>query len=190
MPFPNLAVSAMTILAMAAFPTNLKAQTTSARKTFPLASSAFASGSTIPRQYTCSGADQSPELHWGDSSAHGTVPAGTVTFALVMDDPDAPSGTWVHWTVWNIPASVHELGENFPRQADQLDGTRQGRNDFGKIGYNGPCPPPGKTHRYFFRLYAVDTKLDLPAGATRAELDSALKGHVLADAEYMGSYRR
>ncbi len=160
------------------------------QKELQLASSAFASGSAIPPQYTCSGADQSPALHWGDPSAHGTLPAGTVTLALIVDDPDAPSGTWVHWTAWNIPAGAHGLAESFPRQAERPDGTRQGRNDFGKVGYNGPCPPPGKAHRYFFRLYAVDVKLDLPAGATRAELDSALKGHVLAEAEYLGTYRR
>ncbi len=186
----NLVVSAMIIPVVALAPLSLKVQGASMQKELQLATSAFAPGSAIPPQYTCSGADQSPELHWGNPSWHGTLPAGTVTFALIVDDPDAPSGTWVHWTAWNIPASAHGLAESFPRQAERPDGTRQGRNDFGKIGYNGPCPPPGKTHRYFFRLYAVDRKLDLPAGATRSELDSALRGHVLAEAEYMGTYRR
>jgi Raf kinase inhibitor-like YbhB/YbcL family protein len=113
-----------------------------------------------------------------------------MTFALVMHDPDAPVGDWVHWVAWNIPASSRGMDENFPRQEQLTNGTRQGRNSFGKSGYNGPCPPPGTAHRYFFRVYALDTKLDLQAGATRADLDSALKGHILAEAEFMGTYRR
>jgi hypothetical protein len=157
---------------------------TSSRMKFQSTSSAFASGSAIPREYSCEAADQSPNLQWSEA------PAETVTFALIMDDPDAPSGDWVHWVVWNIPATSHGIAENFPRQEQLTDGTRQGRNSFGKVGYNGPCPPPGKTHRYFFHVYAVATKLYLPPGASRAELDSALKGHVLAEAEYMGTYRR
>jgi len=150
-------------------------------KAFQLKADAFDAGAPIPRQYTCDGADQSPHLHWTDP------PAGTVSVALVMDDPDAPSGVWVHWVAWNI-VSTHGVAENFPKQSEVPPGTRQGRNSFGKVGYNGPCPPQGQTHRYFFRVYAVDSKLDLPAGASRAELDSALKGHVLAEAEYMGTY--
>ncbi len=183
---------ALGVFVMTAYlpPQDMNSQPKSAQKSFQLVSSGFASGAAIPRQYTCDGADQAPELHWGDPPVHGDVPAGTVTFALVMDDPDAPSGTWVHWIVWNIASGEHGLTANFPRLGDRPNGTRQGRNDFGKIGYNGPCPPPGKTHRYFFRVYAVDTKLELPPGATRAELDAALKGHVLAEAEYMGTYRR
>ncbi len=164
-------------------PEDMNAQSTSAQKSFQLDSSGFKYGATIPRQFACDGEDVSPHLHWSDP------PAGTVTYALVMDDPDAPSGTWVHWVIWNIGGG-HGVVENFPRTSELPEGARQGRNDFGKIGYNGPCPPPGKTHRYFFRVYAVDIKLDLPAGATRAKLDSALKGHILAEAEYMGTYRR
>ena len=153
-------------------------------KAFQLASKDFQAGAAVPRQHTCEGADQSPELHWSDA------PAGALTFALVVNDPDAPVGDWVHWVAWNIPSPEHEMAANFPRQEQTANGTRQGRNDFRKIGYNGPCPPPGKTHRYFFRLYALDTKLDLQPGATRAQLDAAMQGHILAKAEYMGTYRR
>jgi len=151
---------------------------------FQLTSSAFASGATIPDPYTCKGADQSPALQWSGA------PQGTVTFAVVMHDPDALVGDWVHWVAWNLPSGEHALAANFPKDSELPNGTRQGRNSFGKTGYNGPCPPPGKAHRYFFRVYAVDGKLDLAPGATRAELESAMKGHVLAEAEYMGTYRR
>ena len=117
-------------------------------------------------------------------------PPQTRSFALIVDDPDAPVGTWVHWVIWNIPATTHLLPENVPRSARLQSGALQGRNDFGKTGYNGPCPPPGKTHRYFFRLYALDANLTLQPGATRQELDAAMKGHIIAKAEHMGTYRR
>lgn len=182
MRWPSLILLAVVAAGSAA--QNQTKQATSSRMKFQVTSPAFASGNAIPRQYACDGPDQSPELRWNES------PAATVTFALVMNDPDAPVGDWTHWIAWNIPAASHGLAENSPRQEQFADGTRQGRNDFGKIGYNGPCPPPGKAHRYFFHVYAVATKLDLPAGASRAELDSALKGHILAEAEYMGTYRR
>jgi Raf kinase inhibitor-like YbhB/YbcL family protein len=153
-------------------------------KGFQLTSKDFPSGAAIPRQHTCQGPDESPELHWGEA------PAGTASLALIVDDPDAPAGVWVHWVAWNIPAAEHGTAANFPRQEQAANGARQGRNDFGKIGYNGPCPPPGKTHRYFFRLYALDTRLDLQAGATRAQLDAAMQGHILAKTEYMGTFKR
>jgi len=162
----------------------VEAQGTRVRQPFQLTSSAFSSGAAIPSQYTCQGADVSPALKWGDA------PSGTQSFALIVDDPDAPVGDWVHWTMWNIPATSHELSENVPRQEQLGDGSRQGRNDFRKTGYNGPCPPPGKTHRYFFRVYALDTKLDLKPGAAKADLDAAIRGHVLAQAEYMGTFKR
>jgi len=174
----------MIVLICGLAPQPMTPQSSSPPHSFQLTSPAFASAAAIPRQYTCEGADQSPGLKWGNP------PVGTVTLALVTNDPDAPVGDWVHWVVWNIPPATHEMPANFPRQPELPNDTRQGRNDFGKIGYNGPCPPPGKTHRYFFRLYAVDTKLDLPAGATRTELGRALQGHILAEAEYMGTYRR
>jgi len=152
--------------------------------TFSVTSPAFASGAAIPKPYTCEGTDISPALAWSGS------PTQTAGLALIVDDPDAPVGTWVHWVIWNLPGSAHQLQENVPKH-DRLDsGAAQGSNDFRKIGYNGPCPPPGKTHRYFFRLYALDGKLNLAPGATRKELDAAMKGHILAQAEYMGTFRR
>lgn len=151
---------------------------------FSVTSTAFATGAAIPKPYTCQGTDISPALVW---CGH---PQQTASFALIVDDPDAPVGTWVHWVIWNIPASTQQLAENVAKH-DRLDsGAIQGRNDFRGIGYNGPCPPPGNVHRYFFRLYALDAKLNLAPGATRKELDAAMKGHILSQAEYMGTFRR
>ena len=151
---------------------------------FNVTSPAFASGAGIPKPYTCQGTDISPALAWSGQ------PSQTTSFALIVDDPDAPVGTWVHWVMWNIPESAHQLAENVAKH-DRLDGgAMQGRNDFRKIGYNGPCPPPGNTHRYYFRLYALDVKLTLPPGAAREELEAAMKGHILAQAEYTGTFRR
>jgi Raf kinase inhibitor-like YbhB/YbcL family protein len=151
---------------------------------FTVKSSAFEAGAGIPKQFTCQGPDASPALEWSGA------PPKTASFALIMDDPDAPAGTWVHWVLWNLPAGAHSLPEALAKGEQLDDGSRQGRNDFRKIGYNGPCPPPGKTHRYFFRLYALDVKLDLAPGATRQELDAAMKGHILGEAKYMGTFRR
>jgi Raf kinase inhibitor-like YbhB/YbcL family protein len=151
---------------------------------FTVKSSAFGAGAEIPKQFTCSGADVSPALDWSGALAK------TASFALIMDDPDAPVGTWVHWVLWNLPPNAHSLPQDVAKREQLDDGSRQGTNDFRKIGYNGPCPPPGKPHRYFFRLYALDTKLNLAPGATRQELDTAMKGHVLGEAEYMGTFRR
>jgi hypothetical protein len=107
-----------------------------------------------------------------------------------MDDPDAPVGTWVHWVLYDLPADAKELSEGVAKQEQLSNGARQGRNDFGKIGYGGPCPPPGKPHRYFFKLYALDAKLNLKAGATKAEVERAMKGHILAQGELIGKYGR
>jgi len=152
--------------------------------TFALSSSDFANGAEIPKQFTCSGEDRSPALDWKDA------PAGTKTFALIVDDPDAPVGTWVHWVIFNIPAKVDGLGGGFEKKEQGPDGTRQGQNDFKKIGYNGPCPPPGKPHRYFFKLYALNGELSLQAGATKRDLERAMEGHILGQAEWMGRYQR
>jgi len=149
---------------------------------FQLSSSAFSSGGTIPKKYTCDGSDASPALNWNGA------PAGTQSFALIADDPDAPAGTWVHWVLYNAPGSVKEFPEGVKKEEQLSDGTLQGRNDFRKIGYGGPCPPPGKPHGYFFKLYALDTKLSLKAAATKGELESAMKGHVLGQAELMGKF--
>jgi Raf kinase inhibitor-like YbhB/YbcL family protein len=149
-----------------------------------LKSTAFAPGAEIAKKYSCEGDDVSPALEWSAPPAH------TVSFALIMDDPDAPVGTWVHWVIWNLPASTQELPEAVAKLEQLDDGTRQGRNSSKKIGYIGPCPPPGKPHRYFFRLYALDKMLVLAPGASRASLEEAMKHHVLAQGEYMGTYKR
>ena len=134
--------------------------------------------------YTCDGKDISPELAWSGA------PDGTKSFALICDDPDAPVGTWVHWVVYNIPSHATGLPKGVPTIKELPDGTRQGINDFHRIGYGGPCPPRGPAHRYFFKLYALDTKLDLPPGATKEQVLEAMKGHVLGEAQLMGKYER
>jgi Raf kinase inhibitor-like YbhB/YbcL family protein len=151
---------------------------------FKLTSSAFREGQAIPIDYTGDGSDRSPPLSWS------APPPGTASLALICEDPDAPRGTWTHWVLYNLPADVRELAEGQSPGGDIMNEAGQGKNDFGKLGYGGPAPPRGKPHRYFFKLYALDTTLKLPAGATRAELLSAMKGHVLAEAECMGTYQR
>ncbi len=146
-------------------------------------SPAFEEGGMIPRQYTCDGEDISPPLAWRG------VPENAQTLALIFDDPDAPMGTWVHWVLFNLPASENGLPEGVPPTKELKNGARQGRNDFQRIGYGGPCPPGG-THRYFFKLYALDKVLDLAPGATKAELLRAMEGHLLAQGQLMGRYRR
>lgn len=141
-------------------------------------------GAEFPKRNTCQGEDSSPPLAWSGA------PATTRSFALILDDPDAPSGTFTHWIAWNIPAAAHELPENMPKAAQTADGGSQGRNDFGKTGYGGPCPPPGKAHRYYFRVFALDTTLSLKPGAGRAELERAMEGHILARGELMARFAR
>src|SRR5437763_1291981 len=151
---------------------------------FSLSSSAFKEGATIPGKYTCDGADVSPSLGWSGA------PPGTVAFALISDDPDAPAGTWVHWVIYNLPVSVTSLPEAVPTSetVPSLGGALQGKNDFRKIGYGGPCPPPGKPHHYHFTLYALDAALPLQAGATKAEVQRAMQGHILGTAVIVGTY--
>ena len=149
-----------------------------------ISSTAFSAGESIPKKFTCDGPDVSPQLKWNDP------PAKTQSMTLIMDDPDAPAGTWVHWVLYELPANTRDLSEGIAKQEQLPSGARQGRNDFGKIGYGGPCPPPGKAHRYFFKLYALDTKLNLKPGATKAELERAMKSHVLGQAELIGKYGR
>lgn len=157
-----------------------------------LSSPAFSANGLIPPIYTCdfhqgSGArnhqDISPALNWDDP------PAGTQSFALICDDPDAPGKTWVHWVLYDLPATSRELPESVPPTATLANGGVHGVNDFGNLGYGGPCPPSG-THRYFFKLYALDQKLGLKPGATKGELLTAMEGHILAVAELMGRYAR
>jgi Raf kinase inhibitor-like YbhB/YbcL family protein len=139
----------------------------------------FLAGAAIPKQYTCDGSDVSPGLSWSGA------PAGTRELALICDDPDAPGGTFTHWLMWAIPASQRAIAEGrTPPEA------RQGQNGFGVSGYRGPCPPRGKPHRYYFRVFALDTSVSLSAGASRADLEAAMSGHVLARGEVMGTYGR
>jgi Raf kinase inhibitor-like YbhB/YbcL family protein len=151
---------------------------------FELSSTAFTAGETIPRDHTCDGVDLSPPLVW-----RGT-PEGTASFALICDDPDAPAGTWDHWVIWNIPGGSVGLAEGIDTGATLPDGARQGKNSWGTVGYRGPCPPRGKPHRYFFKLFALDATLDLAAGASKKQLLKAIEGHILAEAELMGRYGR
>jgi len=151
--------------------------------TLGLSSSSFQAGGKIPRQYTCDGADSSPQLSWP------ALPAGTKSLALIMSDPDAPGGTFIHWVLYDIPAVTRELPVGVPKQGQLSDACRQGKNDFGKIGYGGPCPPGG-THHYVFTLYALDTTLGLPPGASRSQVETAMKGHVLARGELIATYSR
>jgi hypothetical protein len=150
-------------------------------KSLEVRSSSFDRARSIPARHTCDGADASPPLAWSAGPAH------TAAYALVMDDPDAPGGTWVHWVAWNIPRP--ELAEHVACQARLDDGTCQGKNSWGRVGYGGPCPPSGE-HRYFFRVFALDQTLDLPASSDRDDLLAAMRGHVLAEGELFGVYRR
>src|SRR5260370_2084906 len=152
--------------------------------TLELSSSAFAEGKTIPSRHTVDGPDLSPELKWSDP------PEGTGSFALMCEDRDARRGPWTHWVAFNIPGKARALSEGVARQPALGDGTVQGTNDFGKIGYGGPAPPPGKPHRYFFRIHAVDSLLELPNGARKEQVIAALRGHPLAHGPLLGTYRR
>ena len=149
-----------------------------------LTSTAFNEGATIPKTFTGDGEDRSPPLNWSD------VPGKTKSFALICDDPDAPLGTWVHWVIFNIPADQHELAEGAPSEGTLASGAKQGKNDFKKIGYGGPAPPKGKPHRYYFKLYALDSMLELNEGASKKDVEQAMKGHILASGQLMGLYGR
>ena len=149
-----------------------------------LTSAAFTEGDTIPTRYTCDGDDLSPPLSWG------APPAGTGSLALICDDPDAPVGTWVHWVLYDLPPGVTSLAEGIPPDEELAGGGRQGNNSWPRIGYGGPCPPKGSPHRYVFKLYALDTKLNLSPGATNKELLKAMEGHVLAQGQLIGRYGR
>ena len=160
------------------------AATAKGGRAMQISTKSFSSGGEVPKRYTCDGADLSPQLAWGDA------PAGTQSLALIVDDPDAPRGAFTHWVAYDLPPRTRELAEDAPQASQLPGGGSQGRNDFGKIGYNGPCPPPGKPHRYFFRLFALDKTLGLKPGASRKEVESAMQGHVLAQGEVMGRYGR
>lgn len=148
-----------------------------------ITSPAFENGGMIPAKYTCDGINVSPPLAWG------SIPEGTKSLALISDDPDAPTGTWVHWVIYNLPADIKGLPENIPPLKELEHGAKQGITDFRRIGYGGPCPPSG-THRYYFKIYALDIMLDLEAGATKKQLLKAMEGHILAQGQLMGRYKR
>jgi Raf kinase inhibitor-like YbhB/YbcL family protein len=147
-------------------------------------SPAFSDGADIPKRHTCDGPDASPPLQFSD------VPGEADALALIADDPDAPMGTWVHWVLFNLPPDTKELPEGMPKSQFVLKNAAQGINDFGRIGYGGPCPPPGGPHRYFFKLYALRQAVNLQPGATKAQLLKALEGNILAEAHLMGRYKR
>jgi Raf kinase inhibitor-like YbhB/YbcL family protein len=149
---------------------------------FQLTSTAFEEGRPIPRKYSGEGQNVSPPLKWTDP------PPGTRSFALVCEDPDAPRGTFTHWVAFNLPAVSREVSEAVPAEEGEANGMRQGTNDFGKVGYGGPKPPPGKPHRYVFKLFALDTRIDLPAAVKKDKLLAALRGHVRGEAQLVGTY--
>ena len=146
-------------------------------------SSAFTAGEIIPRKYACDGDDISPPLSWRGA------PPETRSFALIADDPDAPMGAWVHWVLYDVPAQVSALSEGVSIGPSLPVGGQQGKNSSGQLGYGGPCPPSG-THRYFFRVYALDRPLKMALGASKEQLLKAMKGHILAQAELMGLYSK
>jgi Raf kinase inhibitor-like YbhB/YbcL family protein len=149
-----------------------------------LASAAFANGQAIPAKYTADSLDVSPPLAWTN------LPAGTKSLALIADDPDTPAGTWVHWVIYDLPPTATTLAEDQPRLAQIKNGAKQGLNDFKKTGYNGPAPPAGKAHRYYFKLYALNALTGLPPGVTKTALLKAMDGHLLGEGILMGTYQR
>jgi Raf kinase inhibitor-like YbhB/YbcL family protein len=151
--------------------------------TYQLESSAFSHGDPIPKVYSCDGENVSPPLTWGEP------PAGAEALVLIMDDPDAPSGDFVHWVLYGLPAQAGSLPQGVAAEENRSDGSRHGTNGRGQLGYTGPCPPGG-THRYFFRLHAVDGQVDLPAGQSKQAILRYIEGHILATAELMGTYSR
>lgn len=162
----------------------LAEETEGGRGMMQIQSTAFGEGDTIPKKHTCEGEDVSPQLSWTG------VPSEAKSLVMICDDPDAPVGTWVHWVLFGIAPDVAELPEGIPDGESALGGAMHGRNDFGNLGYGGPCPPPGPAHRYYFKLYAIANEPVLNPGATKAEVLAAIEGHVLAEGQLMGRYGR
>lgn len=152
--------------------------------TLSLSTSAFEPNGRIPARYTCDGEDVAPPLSWDGARAN------TQTFALILDDPDAPTGTFTHWLIWDIPSSAGELAEGTGARGRLTSGAAQGQNDFGEVGYRGPCPPPGKPHHYHFTLYALSASLRLSSGVTRRQVQEAIEQNAIARAELVGTYSR
>jgi hypothetical protein len=182
------ALAALALGLVAGGSSSVEAQTVPKEEKRPmilqLSSSAFIEGKEIPVEHTCQGKDISPPLKWSG------VPAVAKSLVLIADDPDAPMGTWVHWVLFDLPPTTTELAQDTPKSQQLPGGAKQGLNDFKKPGYGGPCPPPGKAHRYFFKLYALDKLLDLKPGATKEDVVKAMEGHVLAEGQLMGTYQR
>lgn len=151
---------------------------------FQIKSAAFKPQGAIPAKYTCDSIDISPPLSWDDP------PGGTQSFVLIVDDPDAPLGTWVHWVLYDLPHNLSEVHEGVSKKDTLETGAKQGKNDFRRIGYGGPCPPPGSPHRYFFKLYALNAKLNLKPGLTKQEVEKSMQGKVLAQTQLIGKYKR
>jgi Raf kinase inhibitor-like YbhB/YbcL family protein len=186
--FASITAFAAALFMIALAPASHSAEALSIQKKedpmFQLKSSAFQPEGNIPSRFTCEGNDISPELAWSGA------PAGTKTFALIVHDPDAPrSGGFTHWVAFNIPAGETHIAENAPKRGQLPGGGVQGQNDGGRQGYMGPCPPSG-THRYYFNLYALDISLDLRESARKADLEKAIRGHVLGETVLMGKYRK
>ena len=162
------------------------ASTTQPRTRLSISSSSFQHDAPIPTEFTCDGADESPPLAWSGA------PDKTVSYALLVEDPDAPGGTFIHWVLYDLPATTHGLSRGVPKQAllSSPHGAKQGKNDFGKTGYGGPCPPKGKPHHYHFILVALDKPLGMPPGASRDEVVESMRGHELARGELVGTYAR
>jgi Raf kinase inhibitor-like YbhB/YbcL family protein len=185
--FASVAAVLLTVVAFllhkSSGPAGVSAQASSSNG-FTLSSKDFSNGGEIPKEFTCDGADLSPELTWASS------PRDTQSFALIADDPDAPAGTWTHWVLYDLPANISQLPRGVSKADELANGAHQGRNDFQRVGYNGPCPPPGKEHRYFFKLYALNSRWGLRADVTKQDLERAMEGHILAKTELMGKYQR
>lgn len=171
------------LIALTFFTSNQCKNKTDMSTNIILKSDSFSDGGMIPAKYTCDGANISPQLSWDNA------PKDTKSFVLICEDPDAPMGTFTHWILYDIPADVHELPENLPKDKVLSNGAKQGIADFKKIGYGGPCPPSG-THRYYFKLYALDTLLNLEPGLKKEDILKAMNGHILAQGQIMGKYTR
>jgi len=180
--------TALAVLVACASPLGERASTQPTEKgatmSIQVTSSAFREGETIPTKYTCDGEDVSPPLRWSG------LPSNTKSVAIVMEDPDAPSGTFTHWVIYDIPGNVSELPEGVPARDTVLGAAKQGINSFNRLGYRGPCPPRGSTHRYFFHVYALDAELGLGPGVAKSQVMSSLQGHILAEGQLMGRYGR
>jgi hypothetical protein len=178
---------ALVIIALAAgavLTTGMVLQPLDPSKQIQVTSTAFKNMQPIPRDYTCDGRNVSPPLAWSGA------PAGTKSFALIVDDPDAPGGIWTHWVVFDLPADISELPEEAPKSQLNAGNAQQGLNDFKHLGYGGPCPPAGKPHRYLFKIFALDTTLGLKSGASKKDVETAMAKHILGQGQLAGTYQR